>query len=329
MPSTNPRHRIAVAIYDGLLGFEFGIASEIFGLDRRGLGVPWYDYLPCRVEPGPLRTNHGLSIEPQGDLDDLIAADTILLPGWRRPPEQLPPAPFLDALRAAHRRGARMVAICTGAFALAEAGLLHGRRATTHWIHAEALQRRFPTVRVDADALYVHDRGISTSAGSAAGLDLCLAIVREDFGVAVANTVARRMVAPVHRDGGQSQYAELPSPIPDDAGLGSVLDHMLAHLDRALVVDDLARSAGLSPRTFQRRFRAQTGMSPHRWLTRQRVVRARELLESTDYSVEQVATRSGLGSAANLRKHLASHLGTTPRAYRSAFRAGDGESTDG
>ena len=314
-------HRLAVAIYDNLLGFEYGIAAEVFGLQRPNLGVEWYDFLPCRVEEGPLTNTHGLVFDPPGSLEDLAAADTVLVPGWRRTLDR-PREPFLEALRGAHEAGARVVSICTGAFALAAAGILDGRRATTHWLYAAELQRRFPRIRVDSDALYVHDGRVSTSAGSAAGLDVCLAVIREDFGIAVANKVARRMVAPVHREGGQSQYAEPVPPAPETQGFGPVLEWMMQRLDEELRLETVAREAGFTLRTFQRRFREVTGVSPHRWLSQQRVGRARELLETTDHNVDFIAHRSGLGSAANLRKHFARHLGTTPRAYRSAFRAG-------
>ncbi|MEM8929841.1 MAG: helix-turn-helix domain-containing protein [Acidobacteriota bacterium] len=312
-------HRFAITVHDGLAGFEYGIAAEIFGRIRPGLGVEWYSFEPCRVEPGILRTNHGMTIDPPGDLETLEQADTILIPGWRKLSEP-PPQDFLDVLCRAHERGARLVTICTGVFVLAHAGLLDGRRVTTHWLHSDALVEAFPKVRLERDALYVHDGRISTSAGSAAGLDLCLAIVREDFGTAVANKVARRMVAPTHREGGQSQYAELCAVVPEDDGFGPVLDWMREHLDEPLALEAIAQASGFTLRTFQRRFRDQTGMSPHRWLSQQRVTRARELLEATDLSIEQVATRSGLGSAANLRKHMARHLQTTPRAYRATFR---------
>ena len=320
MSTHSPSHRIAAAIYNGLAGFEYGIVAEVFGLERPGLGVDWYEFLPCRVEPGPLHSNHSLEIDPPGTLADLAGADTVLIPSWRDPLER-PPEPFLEAVLEAHAQGARLVTVCTGAFVLAHAGLLDGRQATTHWLHAETLRREFPEVRVDEDALYVHDDHISTSAGSAAGLDLCLALVREDFGITVANKVARRLVAPVHREGGQSQYVEQARVEPEDQGFGPVLDRMAARLDQPLSIEEVAKQAGFSLRTFQRRFRDQTGLSPHHWLIQQRIGKARELLETTDFSVEQVATRSGLGSAANLRKHLGRHLGTTPRAYRSAFRA--------
>ena len=317
-------HVIAAAIYNGLRAFEYSIAREILGRDRRNLTPDWYSFLPCRVERGRLFSNHGLEIRPTGTLDDLVTADTVLIAGWRGPSER-PPEPMLDALRQAHANGARLVSICTGAFPLAHAGLLDGRKATTHWLYSDILRKDFPRVRVEDDALYLHDQGgsgqISTSAGCAAGLDLCLAVVREDFGLTLANTIARRMVAPVHRDGGQSQYVEAPAGVADDDNFGPVLDWMVAHLDQTLVMDEIARKFGFSLRTFQRRFKEITSLSPHQWLVRQRVGKARELLESSDRSVEQIATVSGLGSAANLRKHLARHLGTTPRSYRSTFRA--------
>ncbi|MCH9648451.1 MAG: helix-turn-helix domain-containing protein [Deltaproteobacteria bacterium] len=318
------RHRIAVAIYNGLLGFEYSVAREILGRDRTELVPDWYEFLPCRVERGRLFSNHGLEIRPTGKLEDLARADTILIPGWRETLDR-PAENFLEALRAANARGARLISICTGAFPLAHAGLLDHRAATTHWLHIDSLKRSFPKIQVEEDALYLHDNSkpgqISTSAGCAAGLDLCLAIVREDFGLSIANTLARRMVAPVHRDGGQAQYAEAPAGGAGDDPFGPVLDWLIGHLDQPLVVDSVARRFGFSLRTFQRRFKEVTALSPHQWLIRQRIAKARELLESSDGSIEQVATRSGLGSAANLRKHLAQHLGTTPRAYRSAFRA--------
>jgi AraC family transcriptional activator FtrA len=318
------RHVIATAVYDGLLAFEYSIAREILGHDRRNLVPSWYDFQPCRIEPGRLFSSHGLEIRPPGTLQDLATADTVLIPGWREPAEP-PPEPLLDALRRTHARGTRLVSICTGAFVLAHAGLLDGRTATTHWLHSETLKTLFPKVLVQEDSLYLHDTSgpgpISTSAGCAAGLDLCLAVVREDFGLTIANTIARRMVAPVHRDGGQSQYVEAPAGVADDDNFGPVLDWMITHLDQPFAIDALAKEFGFSLRTFQRRFKEITSLSPHQWLVRQRVAKARELLESSDHSVEQIATQSGLGSTANLRKHLSQHLGTTPRAYRSAFRA--------
>lgn len=318
------KHLIAAAIYDGLLAFEYSLAREILGCDRRELTHDWYEFLPCRVEPGRLLSSHGFEVRPSGTVEDLERADTILIAGWREPLER-PAEPFLEALRSAAASGTRIITICTGAFPLAYAGLLDGRRATTHWLHATALRDSFPRINVQEDALYLHDKGhagqISTSAGCAAGLDLCLAIVREDFGTAIANSIARRMVAPVHRDGGQSQYVEAPTGALGVDQFGPVLDWIVTNLAQPLALDEVARKFGYSPRTFQRRFRELTSISPHQWLVQQRVTKARELLESTTASVERIATLSGLGSAANLRKHLAQHLGTTPRAYRSAFHA--------
>lgn len=318
------RHRIAVAAFNGLPGFGFGIAREVLGFDRTNLVPNWYEFQLCRAEDGRLLSDHGLEIFPCGTLDDLLSADTVLLPGWRDHTEP-PPQPLQDALRQAHHRGVRLVTICTGVFALAHAGLLRGRTVTTHWLYSEALRQTFPGVRVEDDALYLHDTTgpgqISTSAGSAAGLDLCLALVRQDFGLKVANTIARRMVAPTHREGGQSQYVESPVGAVENDVFGPVLDWMVERLDESLAMDDVARKFGYSLRTFQRRFKDVTGNSPHIWLVQQRVAKARELLESSQLSVEQVADRAGFGTSANLRKHLARHLGTTPRAYRSTFRA--------
>ncbi len=318
------RHVIAAAIYDELLAFEYSLAREILGRDRQDLVPEWYEFQTCRVEPGRLFTSHGFEIFPEYDLHDLAQADTILIAGWRDPQER-PPQPLLEAVATAHARGARLVTICTGVFVAAEAGLLDDRAATTHWLYVDTLRSRFPRIQVHDNALYLHDNQgpgtISTSAGCAAGLDLCLAVVREDYGLEIANTIARRMVAPVHREGGQRQYAEAPVGVTDSDRFGPVLDWMVANLESSLSMDDVARNFGFSLRTFQRRFKEVTTLTPHRWLVLQRVARARELLESSDQSVEQIASHSGLGSAANLRKHLARHIGSTPKAYRSAFRA--------
>lgn len=317
------RHLIAVAVFDRISAFEYSLAAEILGRDRRELTEDWYEFLPCRVEPGPQRSSHGFAIEPAGTLEDMASADTLLVTGWRDP-EEKPPEAWLETLRRAHAGGARVVSICTGAFVLAYAGLLDGRIVTTHWLHADTLRRLFPKVRVDEDALYLHDRSengwISTSAGCAAGLDLCLALVREDHGLSVANAIARRMVAPAHREGGQTQYAEAPVGVAEHDRFGPVLDWMIEHLSQPIAIDEVARRFGFSLRTFQRRFKEILGLSPHQWLVGQRLSKARELLESTDLSVERIADLAGLGSAANLRKYVSRELGTTPRAYRSTFR---------
>ena len=317
-------HRIAAAVYDGLLAFEYSTAREILGRDRKDLTPDWYDFLPCRVEPGRLSSSHGFGMDPPGDLEDLATADSVIVTGWRDV-EEVPPAPFVEALRHAQSRGARLMSICTGAFALGHAGVLDGRTATTHWLWTRAFREMFPHVVLEEDALYVLDDSrpahILTSAGCAAGLDLCLALIREDFGLRIANTVARRMVAPVHREGGQAQYIECPAGVTSDERFGPVLEWMIEHLEEPWTIEEVGRRFGFSLRTFQRRFRELTGLSPHQWWVQQRLAKARELLEASDFSIEQVASRSGLGSAANMRKHIAQYLGTTPRNYRSAFQA--------
>ena len=312
-------HTIAIAIYNGLSGFEYGIVTELFGLNRPGLEVNWYDYKPCRVEPGKLSSSHGLLIKPAYGIDDLMQADTVIVPGWRNPEEKPKPA-FIKALQKAYLNGARIVSICTGAFVLAHAGLLDGRQATTHWLHVKLFKRLFPAVILKEDALYISDERVSSSAGSVAGLDLCLAIIRADFGINVANTVARRMVAPPHREGGQSQYAEPLILTGSDETFGPILDWMTAHLGQPFTIEQAAVRFSLSLRTFQRRFYILTGVSPHQWLSRQRVIKVRALLETTDLSIEEIAFKAGLGSSANLRKHFSRYLNTTPRAYRTAFR---------
>lgn len=312
------RHTIAAAIYDGLLGFEYSIVAELFGLVRPGLEDRWYDFRPCRVERGPLRSTHAAVLEPAHGLRQLQSADTVVIPGWRTP--STPPRPaFVHALQQAHDRGARLVSVCTGAFVLGHAGLLDGRRVTTHWLWADQLQELFPRADVATDRLYVHDGQIASSAGSSAGMDLCLSIIRADFGLEVANYVARRMVAPTHREGGQSQYVQPAVLSTDDEDFGPVLDWMQLHLEESWTLEQIATEFAMSLRTFQRRFRSLTGLAPLSWLNAQRVSRARSLLESTDLSVDQIAHRTGLGTAANLRKHFARVMQTTPSAYRSAF----------
>jgi AraC family transcriptional activator FtrA len=313
------RHRVAAAIYDGLLGFEYAIAAELMGLVRPGLEKTWYEFKPCRVESGELKSSHGFILKPAGGRSDLVHADTVLIPGWRDPQQRPKPA-FLNAVIDAYENGARLISICTGAFVLGYAGLLDGRRATTHWLHTDVFKKRFPEVELMVDSLYVHDGRISTSAGSAAGLDLCLSIIRDDFGADVANLVSRRMVAPVHREGGQSQYVKPVVLESDDGDFGPVLDWMGNHLQEPISVEQIARKFAMSLRTFQRRFRNLTGTPPLVWISQQRVAKARNLLEISDLSIDQIAWESGLGSAANLRKHFARHLNVTPSAYRSSFR---------
>lgn len=303
--------------------FELGVAHEVFGLDRSELVDPWYDFRVVAVGDHPIAVVNGSwTISTPYRLADLADADTIVIPAWYAIDSPADPA-VLDALRAAHRRGARLVSVCSGAFLLAEAGLLDGRQATTHWKYAAELARRHRAVDVDPNVLYVESGdGIFTSAGTAAGIDLCLHLVRLDHGAEVANAVARRMVVPAHRDGGQAQFVAAPVPDdPDDDTLAPTLDWAVAHLDLPLTVEELARRALMSPRTFARRFRASTGTTPLQWLLRQRILHAQRLLETTELPVEIIASRCGFGSATALRVHFRRATGTTPLAYRRTFAA--------
>ncbi len=311
-------HRVVAVAYQHLATFEFGIAVEFFGLPRPEFPV-WYEFRSCSVEPGPVAAVGGVTVGVSGGLGLLRSADTIVVPGWPSFEED-PPERLLRALRRAHARGARMVSFCSGAFLLGAAGLLDGRRATTHWRFSETLARRFPEVTVDADVLYVDDGSILTSAGSASAIDLCLHIVRQDFGTETANQVARRLVVPPHREGGQSQFIE--TAVEPKGGSGSLVEAMgwaRAHLASEISVHDLASRAGMSPRTFARRFRSKTGTTPHRWLVRQRVLAAQDLLESSELSVEEVASSCGFGSPLSLRQHFRRMVNTSPTAYRRAF----------
>lgn len=310
---------VAVVVGQDFAAFELGVVCEVFGVLREGL--PTYDFAVCAAQAPPLRSSSGFLLDTPHRLDRLAAADLVAIPAWNV--ESLPPPqPLLDALRAAVERGARVMSVCSGAFVLAAAGLLDGRRATTHWMFAAELAARHPRVEVDPDVLYVVDGPVLTSAGTAAGIDLCLHIVRSEHGAAVANKLARRMVVPPHRDGGQAQYVEAPVP-PSDVGdeLGGVLTWAMAHLDLPLTVDQLAARAVMSPRTFARRFLAVTGTTPHHWLLGQRVILAQRLLEEGSSTMEEVARRCGFGSAATLRQQFGSRRGISPRAYRRSFRA--------
>ena len=318
--SAHPPHSTVVALaYDDLCTFEFGCTYEIFGLSRPELDRPWYRFEVCAAEPGPLRAAGGLAVRAPHDLDLVKRADTVIVPGWRSPDAPIS-RPLLDALARVAERGGRLVSICSGVFVLAAAGVLDGRRATTHWRYAEALARRYPRIEVDPDVLYVDEGQVLTSAGSAAGLDLCLHIVRRDHGTAVANSVARRLVLAPHRDGGQRQFVDMPVASPlESRRLAALLDWLPAHIDQNLSVGDLARHAGMSLRTFQRRIRESTGTAPSDWLIRQRVARARHLVETTDLTIEQIATRSGFRAVETLRHHFRRLVGTTPTAYRRVF----------
>lgn len=314
-------HRVAVVVLNGTTQFELAVAYEVFGLDRSEYSDDWYEFCFVAGEPGPIRIQGGLVLDAPHGLGHLRTADTIIVPAVVDERTDVP-EPLLAALRAAHRRGARLASICTGAFILAEAGLLDGRCATTHWMDSAELARRYPAVRVEPDVLYVEDANIFTSAGAAAGIDLCLHLVRLDLGSEVANAVARRMVVPPHRDGGQAQYVDAPMPRGESDTLGPLLDWALANLDEPLTLDDMARHAAVSTRTLVRRFQAATGTTPLQWLLGQRVRRAQHLLESTDEPVERIAGLAGFGTAANLRQHFTRLVGVAPMAYRRTFRGG-------
>ncbi|HYE50065.1 MAG TPA: transcriptional regulator FtrA [Azospirillaceae bacterium] len=318
LPAPAVSHRdVALVAYDGLCTFEFGIAVEVFGLPRPEM-ADWYRFRVCGAEPGPLRAVGGIRVETDGGLADVAAAGTVIVPGWRDRFEP-PPEPLLEALRTAHARGARLVSICSGVFVLAATGLLRGRRATTHWRYTDDLSRAHPGIRVEPNVLYVDEGDLLTSAGSAAGLDLCLHIVRRDFGPRIANQVARRLVIPPHREGGQTQFVDRPIGEPG-ARLAGLLDWARENLRDELAVPDLARRAGMSVRTLIRRFEETTGDSPSRWLLKQRLARARELLEGSDLPVEHVATECGFGTADTLRRQFRAELGTSPARYRAAFK---------
>jgi AraC family transcriptional regulator, transcriptional activator FtrA len=308
---------IALA-YDGLCAFEFSCTAEVFGLPRPELGPGWYRFETCGVSGGRIRGQYGLSMEVDGGLERLAAAGTIMIPGWQGIDVPVP-APVVGALRKAHSRGARLLSICSGSFVLAATGLLDGRRATTHWRYADELQRRYPRIQVDRNVLYVDEGQILTSAGSAAGLDLCLHLVRRDYGPALANQVARRLVISPHRDGGQAQFLERPVEAQERGSLSALLDKMNRRLGEPLPIAELARLAAMSERTFMRRFRETTGMTPADWITRMRVDRARELLESTTLSIDGIAARAGLGTATTLRHHFRKKVGVSPVEYRRRF----------
>jgi transcriptional regulator GlxA family with amidase domain len=308
--------RIAVLALDSVVAFDLSIPAQIFGhRDERDR----YRVAVCAERAGPVATSTGFDIVTSHGLATLRRADTIVVPGFEHTERPVPPA-VVSALRAADRRGARMISICTGAFALAAAGVLDGRRATTHWRHAAELRARHPEIDLDPSVLYVDEGRVLTSAGVAAGIDLCLHVVARDHGAAAANRIARRMVVAAQRGGGQAQFVERSVPPRSDDGLGSTRAWMLDRLDQPLTVADMARHAVRSERSFARHFRAETGTTPLRWLHEQRILHARRLLEETDLPVEEVAARSGFGTATTLREHLGRATHTTPTAYRRTFR---------
>lgn len=307
---------VAALVYDGLCTFEFGIAVEMFGLPRPEL-PDWYRFRACAVDAGPMHAAGGMRVQAEAGLDALAQAGTVIVPGWRGVDAPPPPA-LLEALRKAHARGARLLSYCSGVFVLAATGLLDGRRATTHWRYVDALSARFPRIHLEPDVLYVDEGRLLTSAGSAAALDLSLHLIRRDYGPEAANAVARRAVVPAHRDGGQAQFIHAPLP-ERGATLGKLLEWMRRRLDQPLALPELAERARMSERTLLRRFEEATGCSPKQWLTRERLNRARELLEASDLPVERVAEVCGFGSADTLRHHFRHHLKLSPARYRERF----------
>src|SRR5450755_1546246 len=315
---------VAVVVLDGFTPFEMGVVCEVFGVDRTDDGLPAYDFAVVASQPGPVRSSVGFTIETAFGLDRLAEADLVVISAvsdeWLAAsfPEAL-----LDTMRATVARGARVLSVCNGAFVLGAAGLLDGRRCTTHWRHAKELSRRHPSAIVNPQVLYVDEDPVITSAGTAAGIDACLHLVRREQGSRVANGIARRMVVPPHRDGGQAQYVDRPVAVPACDTLGDVISWLQRHLGEPVTVRQLAARARMSERTFARRFVQETGTTPVRWLTGQRILLAQELLEETTETVDVIADRAGFGNAATLRHHFRAWRGTTPQAYRHAFCPGE------
>lgn len=318
MPHTIPdMTTVALAVTDGMLHFELALACEVFGADMTGVADPWYRLSVC----GPSAVRAGLfRLEPDHGLDGLQRADTVIVPGWADI-DQDPPAELVDSVRAAHEAGARVASLCTGAFVLAAAGLLEGKRATTHWAHTRELAERHPRVQVDPDVLYVDNGSVLTSAGKAAAMDLCLHLVRLDHGSSITNALARRLVVPPHRDGGQAQFVTTPVPAPHNHPLAELFPWVIQRLDQPLTVEDMARRARMSARNLGRHFRSVTGTTPLQWLLTQRIRHAQELLETTDDTVDGIAEATGMGTATTLRRHFHRTVGVPPDTYRRTFRS--------
>jgi transcriptional regulator GlxA family with amidase domain len=311
---------VSTLVLDGLAIFEFGVICEVFGIDRSADGVPNFDFKVCGPQPGkPLRTSIGATLIPDHGLDDLVGADLVAIPAIGGE-EYLPAA--LEAVKAAADSGSIILTVCSGAFVAGAAGLLDGRPCTTHWMHADDLARRYPTAQVDRNVLFVDDGNLITSAGTAAGIDACLHLVRRELGSEVTNKIARRMVVPPQRDGGQRQYIDQPIPVRCSERFAPHLDWILSNLDQPHTVATLAARAHMSARTFARRFVDETGRTPMQWVTDQRVLYARTLLEETDLDVDRIAERSGFGTATLLRHHFRRVIGVTPSDYRRRFACG-------
>jgi AraC family transcriptional regulator, transcriptional activator FtrA len=324
MPNTMPIDAkgplVAVIAYDGLCTFEFGVAYEVFGLPRPEMGAGWYRYRVAAIEAGPLRAAGGLTISADGGMDVLDEADLIVIPGWRAIDAPVP-QPLIAAVRAAHARGARVMSLCSGIAVLAATGLLNGMSATTHWRYASLIAGLYPEISIDPSVLYIDNGRVLTAAGSAAGIDLCLHVVRKDFGTEAANSVARRLVVPPHREGGQAQFIVAPLAATHEADrLALIFDWIRANLDGDLRLEVLADRVGMSLRSFQRRFETATGQQPGQWIVAARIREAQRLLETAQsLPLDEVAQRTGFGSAANMRHHFSQHIGVSPSLYRKQF----------
>ncbi len=312
------KHLVVALAYDQLCTFEFGCAVELFALGRPELGVKWYDFAVCSAEAGPVRAAGGITVSAPYPLEMLAQADTIIIPGWRDA-DETPPEALLHQIRAAYTRGTRLCTICSGVFVLAAAGVLDGMRVTTHWRYAEKLAIRFPKIIVEAANLYIDSGQIITSAGSAAGLDMLLHLVRRDYGAKVGNQVAQRLVVAPHREGGQAQFVPRPMAHDELGRLSKLMSHVRAHPDLDHSINSMSQHANMSPRTLQRQFQEATGLGPIEWLIRERVAIAKDLLESTEIALAQVAQMAGFGSDESLRRHFRRLVATSPGAYRRRF----------
>lgn len=318
MPNTTKGPLVVALLYDGLCTFEFGIVAEIFGLARPEMGEDWYRFASCAIEDGPLRAHGGFSLTPDHGSELIDQADIVIVPGWRGAGESVPDA-LCERLRRAYDRGARLASICSGAFVLAAAGLLDGGTATTHWRYADALRTQFPTIVVDQLSLYRSHGRIFTSAGSAAGIDLLIEIVRQDFGTDAANSVARRLVMPAHRTGGQAQFLERPVPAHRNAEIAPLLDRLRVERSAPWTLERMASECRMSLRTFMRRFTEATGASPGEWLVSERIEEAKRLLITRRHSMDEIATAVGIGSTDTLRHHFRKRVGISPKEYQTQF----------
>ena len=312
------KHLVVALAYDRLCTFEFGCTVELFALERPELDVDWYDFAVCAVEPGPIRAAGGITVQAPYAPELLALADTIVVPGWRDADEAPPPA-LLELIRAAHRRGARLCSICSGVFVLAAAGVLDGQRATTHWRYADKLALRYPRIDVQPDHLYVDTGQVITAAGSAAGLDMLLHVVRRDHGARIGNLVAQRLVVAPHREGGQAQFLPRPMAQGEQGRLSKLMDWLRSHPELPHTVASMAERAAMSPRTLQRQFQQATGLGAVEWLIRERVAIVKEMLEVPDVPLAQIAEKAGFGSEESLRHHFRRLAATTPGAYRKRF----------